>query len=115
MKPMAAMPAATAPCTPKGESSMTAQRFGSAPIRSAANRKISGAGFPRATMEEENMFSPKYGASPVTDRLWWIRSSEEDEATQRGLGSRSRNGLRPAIGCSLSVKSAFTSSHRPPV
>ncbi len=48
-KPNTVMPAAQPASTPFTESSTTAVRAGAAPMRSAANKKMSGAGLPRGT------------------------------------------------------------------
>jgi hypothetical protein len=64
---MTFIPAARPAATPRGESSTTTQLAGGTPRLSAAARKMSGAGFPRATRGS----SPQTIASKIENHSWW--------------------------------------------
>ncbi len=59
------MPADRAACTPAVESSITTHAPGAAPSRSAALRKMSGAGLPRAT-SSTHTYAPNQRSKPNT-------------------------------------------------
>ena len=73
---------------------------------SAAYKKRSGAGLPRATMVAEKARPSKRGQRPVTVSESSMRSGCEEEATQKAQGSASRVSAMPGIGRSSARKAA---------
>ncbi len=79
------IPAANPPAIPETLSSTTAHRSGDVPICSAANRKMSGAGFPCSTWSTLNMQPSKRSRSPVMPNVKRIFSWLPLDATQTGM------------------------------
>jgi hypothetical protein len=79
-------------------------RLGTVPSFSAAKRKRSGAGLPRATCEALKTCGSNNGNSPVTESAWRTRSRWLFEATQRGPGTAVRSSAMPGIGISSRSK-----------
>ena len=73
-------------------------RLGVVPSFSAAKRKRSGAGLPRATCEALKTCGSNNGNNRVTESAWRTRSRWLFEATQRCPGKAARRSAMPGIG-----------------